>query len=172
MWQFIFPLVTSPLRSFLGPAKWCYLLIKKNKSLSYFVLFCLESFITIGWREEVWHLAAPLELLICFWYIVLFLFLFFCFVFLFCFVFVLSSVLFPDSPASFLSLVILLLRWPFVLSKKKKVFFRRSCWFVRIYSGICDGSWWRRLKVLQRRCVSTGHFPSLIKARVIKEVGV
>lgn len=55
---------------------------------------------------------------------------------------------------------------------KKSVFFRRSCWFVRIYSGICDGSWWRRLKVLQRRCVSTGHFPSLIKARVIKEVGV
>lgn len=84
MWQFIFPLVTSPLRSFLGPAKWCYLLIKKNKSLSYFVLFCLESFITIGWREEVWHLAAPLELLICFWYIVLFLFLFF--VSSFCFV--------------------------------------------------------------------------------------
>lgn len=143
---------------------------EKQKSL----LFCLILFREFynNWLEggslaSRCSLRTPYLLLIyCFIFIS-----FFCFVFLFCFVFVLSSVLFPDTPASFLSLVILLLRWPFVLSKKK-VFFRRSCWFVRIYSGICDGSWWRRLKVLQRRCVSTGHFPSLIKARVIKEVGV
>lgn len=142
---------------------------EKQKSL----LFCLILFREFynNWLEggslaSRCSLRTPYLLLIyCF------IFISFFFVFLFCFVFVLSSVLFPDSPASFLSLVILLLRWPFVLSKKS-VFFRRSCWFVRIYSGICDGSWWRRLKVLQRRCVSTGHFPSLIKARVIKEVGV